>query len=252
VNFSEIGSDEMSQIDDSQRHIDANKREQSAPPTQKRKIGPTKRSFSGRFVFRGDRSIQFESLLEQDFLIRTEHFVEVLDIVPQPVQIPFVARNGRGYIYTPDFLVVYRSAAATSWKNVRSTLVEVKPRDAWRANAQFWLPKWKAAHRYAKEQGWQFHIRDETRIRDHVLENILFLRRYKKYSFPPEVSDWVIQTVRTMGVVTMHYLLAKHFLGHYRGEGIAHIWHLLATRRLDCDIGLPLQETLELWVPNHA
>lgn len=73
-----------------------------------RKICPTRRSVSGMYAFRGQSSIAFESTLERDFLIRTEFCLGVLDVIPQPVEIPFVATNGRNYTYTPDFLVYYR------------------------------------------------------------------------------------------------------------------------------------------------
>ena len=41
---------------------------------QVRKIGPTRRSVSGSYQFRGKEAIQYESTLERDFLIRHEFF----------------------------------------------------------------------------------------------------------------------------------------------------------------------------------
>ena len=77
-------------------------------PRQTRLIGVTRRSVSGIYAFRGETAIQFESTLERDFIIRKEFCLTVLEVIPQPVQIPFVASNGQTYIYTPDFLVYYR------------------------------------------------------------------------------------------------------------------------------------------------
>ena len=218
-------------------------------PRQMRKIKPTRRSVSGFYAFRGETAIQFESTLERDFLIRTEFSLSVLGVIPQPVQIPFVASNGQTYIYTPDFLVYYRLGSAHYDDYPKPVLVEVKPEKEWRKHWREWLPKWKAAWRYAQEQGWAFHIYDESRIRDKALENIRFLERYKRMQFPVEESRWVIDNVRPMGATPFHYILARHFMGLYRAEGIAHIWHLLATRQLDCDISRPLNEFTELWVP---
>lgn len=192
----------------------------------------------------------FESTLERDFLIRTEFCLNVLDVVPQPTEIPFVGANGQGYTYTPDFLVFYRLGGRSYWDYPRPVLVEVKPEAEWRAHWRDWLPKWKAAWRYAQEQGWEFHIRDESRIRDTTLENIRFLERYKRLQFPIEESAWVLETVRQMGCATMDYLLSRHFMGLYRGQGITHLWHLLACRQLDCDISRPLNEFTELWIPS--
>lgn len=216
-----------------------------------RKIKPTRRSVSGFYAFRGETSIQFESTLERDFLIRTEFSLCVLDVISQPVQIPFVASNGQTYIYTPDFLVYYRLGNAFYSDYPKPVLVEVKPEGEWRKHWREWLPKWKAAYRYAKEQGWEFHIRDESRIRDQAFQNIRFLERYKRMQFPVEESRWVVENVRQMGGVPFHFVLARHFMGMYQAEGIAHIWYLLATRQLDCDISRPLNDLTELWVPTN-
>ena len=43
-------------------------------PTQKRRIGPTRRSVSGSYAFRSETSIQFESTLERDFIIKHEFY----------------------------------------------------------------------------------------------------------------------------------------------------------------------------------
>lgn len=218
-------------------------------PSQTRKIKPTRRSVSGVYAFRGETATPFESTLERDFLIRKEFCLGVLDIIPQPVQIPFVSTNGQTYTYTPDFLVYYRLGSMDYGDYPKPVLVEVKPQAEWKKHWREWLPKWKAAWRYAKEQGWEFHIHDESRIRDQALENIRFLERYKRMQFPAEESRWVIDNVKQMGSSPFHYVLARHFMGLYKAHGIAHIWHLLATRQLDCDISQILNEFTDLWVP---
>ncbi len=215
---------------------------------QQRKIRPTRRSVSGIYAFRGETPIQFESTLERDFLIRCEFFLHVLDIVPQPVRIPFEA-GGRVHHYTPDFLVYYRLGNRMPGDYPKPMLVEVKPSGDWRANWRKWLPKWKAARRHARDAGWSFRICDESRIRDQTFDNIRFLERYKRMSFPAEESEWVLATVRKMGSAPFHYILASHFNGIYKAEGVAHIWHLLSMRKLDCDMGHPLGDNTEFWMP---
>lgn len=154
--------------------------------TPTRKIGPTKRSVSGRYAFRGDSSISFESTLERDFLIKAEFSLSVLDVISQPVSIPFEGVNGQTYAYTPDFLVYYRLGDRAYGDYPKPLLVEVKPEAEWRANWRKWLPKWKAARRYARTQGWEFRIHDESRIRHVSLANIRFLERYKRMTFAAE------------------------------------------------------------------
>jgi hypothetical protein len=220
-------------------------------PAQTRKIRPTRRSVSGVYVFRGETPTPYESTLERDFLIRKEFSLAVLDVIPQPCRIPFVAHDGRRFDYTPDFLVYYRLGNQSYHEYPKPVLVEVKPESDWRKHWRKWLPKWKAAYRYAKDQGWEFHIHDESRIRDQALRNIRFLDPYKRMTFPVEESRQVVETLRLMGSAPVHYLLARHFMGIYRAEGLAHLWHLLATRQVDCDITLPLNEFTDLWSPTN-
>jgi len=219
-------------------------------PEQTRKIKPTRRSVSGAYMFRGEDAIEFESTLERDFIQRTEFSLSVLGIVPQPCQIEYLAPSGRRQVYTPDFLVHYRLGNRSYEDYPKPVLVEIKPEAEWRQHWRKWLSKWKAAHAYARQQGWEFHIRDESRIRDQALKNINFLSRYKRMAFPQEESSAVLETAEQMGTVTMDYLLARHFMGVYQAQGIAHLWHLLATRMLDCDISRPLSNFTELWVPH--
>lgn len=201
-------------------------------------------------MFRGEVAVEYESTLERDFILREEFSLAVLGIVPQPCQIEYRAHSGRKHVYTPDFLIYYRLGSRSYEDYPKPVLIEVKPAAEWRKHWRQWLPKWKAAYAYAKQQGWEFHIRDESRIRDQALQNITFLSRYKRMVFPAEESQAIVETVEQMGTVTVDYLLARHFMGIYRTEGIAHLWHLLATRKLDCDISQSLSNHTELWVPH--
>lgn len=220
----------------------------SIQPHQVREIKPTRRSISGYYAFRGESSIAFESTLERDFIMRKEFSIQVSEIIPQPVQIKFT-KNGRKYPYTPDFLVYYRINNMHYEACQKPLLVEVKPRAEIQANWSEWREKYRAAFHYAKKQGWEFRIHDESRIRDQALLNIRFLDRYKRQQYPIVENQALIQTVIEMGSAPLHYILSKHFMGLHKAQGIAHIWYLLATRQFDCDITLPLSEFTELWVP---
>jgi hypothetical protein len=226
--------------------LDSNKRDKVYDPV--RKLKPTRRSVSGVYVFRGSRALEFESTLERDFLMRMEFFQSVQDIVPQPVRIPFLGSNGREYTYTPDFLVYYKLRGDDYPDYPIPTLVEVKPSEQWRIHRHEWMPKWRTAHRYARQQGWDFRIYDESRIRDLTLDNIRFLERYKRMRFPEEESRWILENLGMHSSVPFHLALSTHFMGDFMAEGVAHLWHLVAVRRLDCDISRPLNNLTELWV----
>lgn len=181
-------------------------------------------------------------MLERDFLSRMDFRKDVLSVVSQPVQLDFVARSGRSYTYTPDYLVHFHSRS-----HLRPMLVEVKPQENWRENWRDLLPKWKAAWRYAKQQGWRFHIYDESRIRGQSLKNIQYLERFKNADYADLDLDAVVRTVAFKGVASIDYLLELHFQGA-QALGKSHIFHLIATRQLDCDISGFLGNSLEVTV----
>lgn len=218
-------------------------------PQQVRAIKPTRRSVSGFLPFRGAGGIPFESLLERDFLKRMRFSHRVESVIAQPVQVDFIDSFGRAQTYTPDFLVHYRQPEGVDYMDYfKPMLVEVKPAYEWRKNWRTWLGKWKAARRYARQEGWTFSIYDESRIRGLPLDNITFLERFERLDFDREEIDMVLKTLREMEFAPVHYLLARHFKGEYRNGGVALLWHLIATGRVECDITEPLNEYLELWV----
>jgi hypothetical protein len=200
-----------------------------------RRIGPTRRSISGIYAFRGGRGIPFESSLERDFLITTGFLADVTDIVSQPVSLPFADQSGREYTYTPDFLVFYRERPPL--------LVEVKPEKEWKAHWRKWSFKWKTAIRYAGSQGWTFRIYDENRIRNGTLENIRSLAPYKRIREDKNLSSEILRMATPVSSI-------EDILSSIPGEEektMAHIRHLLAVRTLDCHIAKPLARNSAVW-----
>ena len=208
------------------------------------------RHVTGHVSWRETEPIPFESPLERDFVLRQEFSLAVSFVLSQPCQIPFVTHSGRHSEYTPDYLVTYTVAdVALGWEPP-PLLVEVKPKKDWQEKWREWSPKWKAARRYAAEHGWRFKVMDEDRIRTSALYNIAFLKEYRDLDVDREDSDSIVADVKALGAVKVDYVLAKHFPGLYRARGIAHIWHLIARRRLDFDIGGDLDDMTEVWVPH--
>lgn len=236
-----------STIDATNYNYTSNRRD-GIDASPKRKLKPTRRSVSGVYMFRGQDDVMYESALERDFIIRKEFNTGVVSVGAQPVQIPFIDSLGRQQVYTPDFLVDYALEDRVWTQGIKPLLVEVKEESEWRENWRDWLPKWKAAYRFAKDNGWRFAIHDESRIRDQVFQNVCFLERFKRMRFDSDCTEEILSTIELMGSVPVHHLLAKFFIGPVRrAEGVAHIWHLLAMRQLDCDMTLPLGEFTVLW-----
>ena len=218
---------------------------------QVRKIKPTRRSVSGVYMFRGIEAIPYESTLERDFLIRHELLSDVLDIIPQPATIPFKAPNGRHYSYTPDFLVQYK-LGSSHWQYAPTPmLVEVKPWSQLKANWRKWSNKFKAARRYAKSKGYVFRLQDESRIRDQVFKNAMFLKRFKRMEFSKEEALWVVDNLSKMDAVPVQDILTRHFQGIYAAEGVSSIWHLLAVGSIQCDMSAPINNNTKIWASPH-
>lgn len=207
-----------------------------------RKIGPTRRSVSGFFSFRPGHSVWFESMLERDFLVLRAFDPRVRNVLEQPCQISFVGRNGQAYRYTPDFLVEFEP-----WVDARPHLVEVKPEAEWRKHWRTWLPKWKAAYRFARDRGWEFHIADESRIRTTTLANIRRLERFGRMQFPASESDALILAVGET-CTKVKDLLERQACGHDPARAFAHVWHLIARQRLQCDIENLLGPETLVWI----
>ena len=222
----------------------------SRPRKSVRDIPINARHVTGHVSWRESEPVPYESPLERDFVLRQEFSLAVSSVLSQPCKIPFVTYSGRHAEYTPDYLVTYTvSDIALGWEPP-PLLVEVKSKEDWQANWREWSPKWKAARRYAAERGWRFKIMDEDRIRTSALDNIAFLKEYRDLDVEREDSDSIVADVKELGAVKVDYVLAKHFPGLYRARGIAHVWHLIARRRLDCDVSRDLGEMTEVWVPH--
>lgn len=217
---------------------------------ESRTIRTTRRSVSGIYAFRGQHGVAFESTLERDFLIRTELALEVDDVVPQPVRLSYRTRAGRLSHYTPDFLVRYRVDDRTWPPRGRPLLVEVKPLDALRCDWPDLRPKFKAAVRYARENGWGFRLFDEARIRDAMWENAMFLRPYRSQTFPQQDVGQVLGTLKRRGGASIEGLVNERFVTDAeRLQGFALIWSLVARGEVACDFSRPLAGNTVVWVP---
>lgn len=209
---------------------------------QVRKIRPNYRSVTGRLPYK-NTSLPYESTLERDFLIYHTFREDVIEIIPQPLQIPFI-KNGRTYSYTPDFFVRFSDES-----HLKPMIVEVKPYEQWRTNWRDWSDKWKAMQRHCSDNGYIFRIYDENRIRHQALENINFLNRFKNLNCSQSEKNIILNQVEAMGNTTIDYLLARFYLGSMqRQHGLRMIYSLLANQRLRCNIFAPLNDFMEVWV----
>lgn len=204
---------------------------------QVRKIKPTRRSVSGFYPFRDTISIPYESSLERDFIIIQEFDKDVRDLVAQPVSIPFHLK-GRTYTYTPDFLVLLN--------NNKGILAEVKPNSEWRSHWRSWLPKWKAAYRWANDRQFTFHIFDESRIRGSLFNNIQLLNTFKRNKLGEEEISFVKTVIGSQHMRISDYLTRCPSETH--DQQYLLICTMLAHGILQTDFYQPITPTSHIWI----
>ncbi|HFF5130218.1 Tn7 transposase TnsA N-terminal domain-containing protein, partial [Acinetobacter baumannii] len=138
-------------------------------------------SISGNYAFRGEKTIWFESTLERDFILKQEFNNNVIDVIGQPVVIPYITELGNQSTYTPDFLVQFSSSNCDDFEDFPvPMLIEIKPKKKLVEDWDKLKPKFRAAHRFAADKGWKFKIISETRLYDQYWENINFLKKFRR------------------------------------------------------------------------
>lgn len=207
-------------------------------------------SISGNYPFRCEKTIWFESTLERDYLCKQEFNNSVIDIVGQPVSIPYLTELGNESTYTPDFLVQYSSAEYEDFEDYPAPLlIEIKPRKKLIQDWEKLKPKFRAAHAFADEKGWKFKIIHEDRLYDQYWKNITFLKRFKR-SHVDEVDQRVlVETLDKLGQCTINQLPPYLFKDEDNVlRAIHQIWALVAKRIIACDLYIPLTAETVIWM----
>ncbi len=215
-----------------------------------RRIGPTRLSVSGFFCFGSQGMIPYESTLERDLLRRLAYSPRVLQIDSQPVRIDWQDGKDHRRRYTPDYLIYWKSMGEL-WR-VRDLpwLVEVKPAIELRRHWRKWHPKFRAASRYAHEQGWRFRIMDESRIRDVMFRNAVLLEQCASVNYSVSLGE--LPPDFRAGSVRVASELAQRFPCGHSEHGLSALWQLVAQGHLDCDLTEPLGPNTELWIANAS
>lgn len=143
------------------------------------------RNVVGRFPsLKMERMIQFESLVELDYLYLLDHDQGVERYEEQPLTIEYL--YGRKTLhYTPDFHVV---RLGTNW------LIECKP-DPF-VNTEENQRKFAAATAWCNERGWEFAVATAEQIRSgYRLPNVKFLTRYARQKNNPMIRSRVFAVI---------------------------------------------------------
>lgn len=190
---------------------------------------------------------EFESALERDLILRTAFDSGVDWFQTQPVKIEYRDAKGKSRSYTPDLLIHFLKGSKGAR---RPQLCEVKYRADLIADRDQLLPKFRAARAYCREQGWEFKVYDEQRIRTPRLANIQFLWRYKTSTHcGVYYSQIMAEMVKMSGPISMLPLLKRMYpYSRKRGEAIWVWWTMVVGGSIKCDLDQPLSHSTLFWV----
>ncbi|MDO9006079.1 MAG: TnsA endonuclease N-terminal domain-containing protein [Aquabacterium sp.] len=190
-----------------------------------RKIGVQTRSMTGTMPD-GNR---YESALERDLMELLRADRDFKQFHAQPVKLSYFDEELNAQTtYTPDGLVF--------WKSDRKPwLVEVKYRADCVGMVKPFLRKFRAARAHAKEQGWEFKVLSEDRIRGQRLLNIRFLHRYKSYQAIPAIDQAVLAAVADGATTPTSILEHVASSGQQLDVAIGQIWRMVALEELQVD-----------------
>lgn len=182
----------------------------------------------------------FESSLERDFLLLLDFDPDVEFYEEQPLKITYADERGRRRTYTPDVFVRYRIDPLQA-KPTPPHLCEVKYRDDLRQHRTDYQPKFRAARRHARQQGWRFRLVTERHIRTPYLDNVKLLRSYQAMASNVSYQTWLLNTLLELGETNPASLLPAMSQDRWQqAQLLPTLWQLVATRQIDTDLRQPL------------
>lgn len=211
-----------------------------------RKIPKNYRNVTGIAAVRKAHGLaQFESTLERDLLTLLEFSPEVRQVEVQPVTLTWWdGLHERRY--TPDALAHFNYRPGGEPPPL---LYEVKFRSDLRAGWSEWRPKFRAASRFAKAQGWRFKLITEKEIRTPYLANAQFLLPFVRRGPPPvEDMDVLDAALRQTGNTDVDGLLQSICRDAWNGARLMPaLWYLVGTFHFGVNLQMPLTMKSSVW-----
>ncbi|AXW61216.1 heteromeric transposase endonuclease subunit TnsA [Ralstonia solanacearum] len=193
-----------------------------------------------------DEVIEFESILEKEYMLLLDSDPQVESYEGQPVEIPL----SRGRIYVPDLLVTYRPAPSGNPRPPE--LVEIKTQEHLEQYAEKYREKFAAAVVFAEERGWIFVTRTELDVRTPLIQNLKYLHRYRHTPADPAAVDYLLEAMRQEGRPMTPAALLGCLADNLetRATWIPVLWHLVAHGAIQADLQVPLSESTPLSLPS--
>lgn len=194
------------------------------------------------------RHVQFDSLLERDFILLLDMHPAVRWFTEQPMKIRYRDRDGIEQIYVPDFLIEFEDLRFLGRSVRQRWIVETKYRCDLKANWSKIRPKLRAGFCEARRRKAQFRIVTESCLSSVSLRNAKFLRPFLNVDLSAAVVAELIGTVRMAGRTTVGALLCCPPNIQLNEKFSYFIWASVAKRMVAADLEMPLGAETTIWV----
>jgi hypothetical protein len=214
-----------------------------------RKLKKSFKAVTGRFYSTLlSRLVQFDSLLERDFILLVDMHPSVRWFAEQPFKISMRGDPDTEKFYVPDFLVSFHPGTFLGRKTGLPWIVETKYSSDLRANWAKIHPKLRAGVREAHMRDSRFKIVTERRLHGIGLSNAHYLRRFLNADVSPEAIDRVVRAVQTAKRSTIGALTSETMpaMDEIDNEHRA-IFVAIARRLINAEFDLPLGPETVVW-----
>ncbi len=207
-----------------------------------RRLKKSHQNVTGRFFSVVlNRHVQFDSLLERDFILLLDMHPVIRWFAEQPLKIPF-SDGSAGQFYVPDFLIEFHGGSFMGRNVDRPWIVEMKYCSDLITNWRKIRPKIRAGFREASRRASQFRIVTETRILSAGLENARFLRRHLNSAISSQAMDDIVRFVRAAGQMRISDLTLEPTLKPHA------VWSAIAKKLLTFNFDQRLGPETVVWV----
>ena len=181
------------------------------------------------------------SARRKEFHSYLEVSLDVKSYQMRPVKIPFIDGRGNRREYQPLLLIHH-------W-NYRSQLADVWNDKDIRADADWFVPAWRAAHRFARQHRLNFRLYRNSFFSSDYFHNIKFMNNYRWLE--PDEKNWnmIKEILEELGVITFStlYKIGKENKKQ-DGKLIRTIWTLVAMGCIQAYWDKRFNQDSELWV----
>lgn len=193
---------------------------------------------------------QFESSLEADFIDLLEWDWRVKFYEEQPYKIEFLDESQKLRFYIPDFFVRFHENSDSDGLTLNPTINEVKYSKDLELHKQVLNPKFAAAKTFCLEQGFEFKIITEKEIRTPNLENVRFLKRYRKQEVHIPMMDYLKSLLEKFEVTTPEILIASTSqVEEKRAMFLSVLWVMVSNGSIMIDMTKKITMNSKIWIP---